>query len=82
MKQIVLDSSAIILLSKCGLLAMACACFDLVAPASVVQETASKDLAGKHPDAAFIRDLADRGLLRVEKPTAAQTRIPIPLHRK
>jgi predicted nucleic acid-binding protein len=81
MKQIVLDSSAIILLSKCGLLKTACACFRLVAPASVIQETASKELTGKHSDAAFIRDLANQGLLKIEKPADTQTRIPLTLHR-
>jgi predicted nucleic acid-binding protein len=67
--------------SKCGLLETACTSFELVAPAWVVQETASKELAGKYSDAAFIRDLAARRLLRIEKPTAAQARIPLALHR-
>ena len=81
MRRVVLDSSAIILLSKCGLLETVCASFELVAPPSVVQETASKDLAGKYPDAAFVRDLVNRGLLRIEKPADAQARIPLALHR-
>jgi predicted nucleic acid-binding protein len=81
MKRLVLDSSAIILLSKCGLLETTCVSFELVVPETVVQETASKELAGKYADAAFIRDLLDRGHLRIEKPTAAETRIPIALHR-
>lgn len=81
MKQIVLDSSAVILLSKCGLLEKACSSFELVAPASVIQETASKELAGKYPDAAFVRELVSRRLLRIEKPSSTKVRIPLSLHR-
>jgi len=72
MKQIVLDTSAVILLSKCGLLEKACSSFELVAPASVIQETASKELAGKYPDAAFVRELVSRRLLRIEKPSSTK----------
>lgn len=80
MKQIILDSSAVILLSKCGLLEKACLSFEFVAPPSVIQETASKELAGKYPDAADIRDLAARELLRTEKPSPTKIRIPLVLH--
>lgn len=81
MKQIVLDSSAVILLSKCGLLEKARSSFEWVAPASIIQETASKELAGKYPDAAFVRELVSRRLLRIEKPSSTKVRIPLSLHR-
>jgi predicted nucleic acid-binding protein len=80
MKQIVLDSSAVILLSKCGLLEKACSSFELVAPASVIQEGASKELAVRYPDAAFVRELVSRRLLRIEKPSSTKVRIPLALH--
>ena len=81
MKSLVLDSSAVILLTKCGLLEIACAAFDLFVPPSVVSETASKELSKKYPDAAFVRDLISRGLIKTALPSARKPRIPLSLHR-
>jgi predicted nucleic acid-binding protein len=80
MKRIVLDSSAIILLSKCGLLETACAALELVAPPSVILETASRELVSRYPDAALIKDLAERGVLKTERPPTRKSSLPVSLH--
>lgn len=80
MKRIVLDSSAIILLSKCGLLETACAALELVAPPSVILETASRELVSRYPDAALIKDLTERGVLKTERPPAQRSPLPVSLH--
>jgi predicted nucleic acid-binding protein len=81
MKVLVLDSSAVILLTKCGLLETACAAFELFVPPSVVSETASKELSKKYPDAAFVLDLISRGRIKTALPSATKPRIPLSLHR-
>lgn len=81
MKSLVLDSSAVILLAKCGLLEIACETFKLFVPPSVVSETASKELSKKHPDAAFVLGLISRGLIKTALPSATKSRIPLSLHR-
>jgi predicted nucleic acid-binding protein len=81
MQRLVLDSSAVILLTKCGLLEIACATFEILVPPSVVSETASRELSQKHPDAAFVRDLLSRGLIKTTTPSGARPRIPVSLHR-
>lgn len=81
MKSLVLDSSAVILLAKCGLLDIACAAFELFVPPSVVSETASKELAKKYPDAAFVMDLISKALIKTALPAATKPRIPLSLHR-
>jgi len=80
MNRLVLDSSAVILLSKCGLLESACTSFQVVVPPSVVSETASTELLEKHPDAAFILDLIERGFLKIKQPSAGRRRLPLSLH--
>jgi len=81
MKSLVLDSSAVILLAKCGLLEIACATFEVFVPPSVVSETASKELSKKYPDAAVVLDLVSRGLIKSALPSAKKPRIPLSLHR-
>jgi predicted nucleic acid-binding protein len=81
MQRLVLDSSAVILLTKCGLLEIACAAFEILVPPSVVSETASRELSKKHPDAAFVLDLISQGLIKTTTPSGAKPRIPVSLHR-
>ena len=81
MKSLVLDSSAVILLSKCGLLETACEAFELFVPPTVVSETASKELSKKYPDAAFVLDLLSKGLIKSALPSVRKPRIPLSLHR-
>ena len=80
MKRIIADSSALILLSKCSLLEITCTLFEVVVPASVTNETSSKYLVRNHPDAALIRDLIARDLIKIERPSTAKFQIPISLH--
>jgi len=44
MPQIVVDSSTLILLAKCGLLEILCDSFDVIVPKAVNIEVASEDL--------------------------------------
>ena len=81
MKRIVADSSALILLSKCSLLEITCALFEVVVPSSVTNETVSEDLVRNYPDAALIRDLISRSLIKIENPGPAEFHLPISLHR-
>ncbi len=81
MKKIVADSTALILLSKCGLLEILCARFELIVPQSVIDETASEELVKNYPDASLIRDLFDKGFLKIEQPDTGELEAPITLHR-
>ena len=81
MNRIVADSSALILLSKCSLLEIICTLFEVVVPSSVANETASEDLVRVYPDAALIRDLISRGVMKIEDPDAAEFQLHISLHR-
>jgi len=81
MNRFVADSSALILLLKCRLLEIVCTLFEVVVPSSVVNETASEDLARDYPDAALIRDVISRGVIKIEDPDTAEFKLPISLHR-
>lgn len=79
MKRIVADSSTLILLSKCSLLKLFCTSFEVIAPSSVINETASENLARNYPDAALIKDLVSEGVLKIEQ-TETEIQLPITLH--
>ena len=81
MALIVADSSALILLSKTGLLRDCCAAHRVVAPASVVAEVASKELIRKFPDARVIADLLKENRIRVKNPGEPRIRFSASLHR-
>ena len=57
MPLMVADSSALILLAKCGLLEIVCDIFDVVVPAAVNIEVASEKMVKNYPDAALISEL-------------------------
>ncbi len=80
MKKIVVDSTVLFLLAKCGILESFCSRFKIIAPRFVINETASLDLAKKYTDASLIHDLVTRGLLNVEQPDTMKLKIPITLH--
>jgi predicted nucleic acid-binding protein len=80
MTQLVADSSALILLAKCGLLDIVCDLFEVVVPSAVMAEVASRDLIRNYPDAALISDLISRGTMQVENPVGADSSLPISLH--
>ena len=81
MKKIVTDSTSLILLSKCGLLETTCKIYEVIAPSSVINETASENLAGIYPDAAGIRDLILKGAIKVEDPEPVSMNLSLTLHR-
>jgi predicted nucleic acid-binding protein len=80
LKKIVVDSTVLFLLAKCGILESFCSRFKIIAPRFVINETASLDLAKKYTDASLIHDLVTRGLLNVEQPDTMKLKIPITLH--
>lgn len=81
MVRVVADSSALILLAKCGLLEIVCDQFELIVPPAVTAEVASEDLIKKYPDAALISELVSKGAIMVESPESAGFPLPITLHR-
>lgn len=80
MKKIVADSTVLILLAKCGILESFCSRFKIIVSHSVINETASLELAQKYSDAYLIHDLVTRGLLKVEKSDTMKLKVPITLH--
>ncbi len=80
MKEIVADSTVLILLAKCAILEAFCSSFKIIVPQSVINETASLELIKKYTDASLIHDLVARGLLKVEQPDDQELKIPLSLH--
>jgi len=81
MAQMVADSSALILLAKCGLLEIVCNLFEIIIPKSVNIEVASESLVKNYPDAALISDLISKGVIKVQSPGSNSLPMPISLHR-
>jgi predicted nucleic acid-binding protein len=81
MALMVADSSALILLAKCGLLEIACDFFDVNVPAAVIIEVASEKLIKSYPDAALISTLTSEGAIKVQSPGSDRPPIPISLHK-
>ena len=80
MEQMIADSSALILLAKCGLLELVCKRFKLFVPLAVVDEVASAKLVRAYPDAALISELITKGVITVQTPSVAEFTVPISLH--
>ena len=81
MIRMVADSSALILLAKCGLLEIACQLFDVIVPDTVIIEVASEKLVKNYPDAALISGLASNGTIKVQSPGSDRPPIHVSLHR-
>lgn len=81
MLRVVADSSALILLAKCGLLEIVCDQFELFVPQAVTAEVASEELIKNYPDAALIAELISRGAIKVESAESGRSPLPITLHR-
>jgi len=77
----VADSSALILLAKCGLLEIVCNLFEIIVPKAVNIEVASEDLVKNYPDAALISDLISKGAIKVQSSGSDRLPLPISLHR-
>jgi len=73
----VADSSALILLAKCGLLEIVCNLFEVTVPSAVIAEVVSDSLIRDYPDAALISDLTSKGAIRIQSP--GSTRFPLPV---
>lgn len=81
MARMVADSSALILLAKCGLLEIVCDLFEIIVPKAVNIEVASEDLVKDYPDAALISELTSRGVIKVQSPGSDRLPSPISLHK-
>jgi len=81
MSRVVVDSSTLILLAKCGLLQTVCDLFDIVVPEAVNREVASEDLVKIYPDAALISDLTAKGAIKVQSiANSDRFMLPLSLH--
>ena len=80
MIQIVADSSALILLAKCGFLRALCDFYEVIAPSAVISEVASEDMIKNYPDAALIANLISNGQIKVRDPEKAEFQLPLSLH--
>ncbi len=81
MPLMVADSSALILLAKCGLLEIVCNIFGVVVPAAVNIEVASEKMVKNYPDAALISVLTSKGAIKIQSPGRARLSTPISLHK-
>ena len=81
MTRMVADSSALILLAKCGLLEIVCNLFEIIVPKAVNIEVASEDLVKNYPDAALISDLISKGAIKIQSSGSDTLALPISLHR-
>lgn len=79
MIKMVADSSALILLAKCNLLKVLCNSYKVLAPSSVIEETASKELLKKYPDSLVIADLVSGGKIKVQDPKNVDFLLPVTL---
>lgn len=78
---LVADSSAIILLAKCGLLEIVCGLFEVIVPEAVRVEVASASLVENYPDAALISALISKGAIKVQDPGSDRPSSPLSLHK-
>ena len=81
MTRLVADSSALILLAKCGLLEIVCGLFDVIVPTVVRAEVASAGLVKNYPDAFLISELISRGAIKVQNPGSNRPLSPVSLHK-
>ena len=80
-KKIVVDSSALILLAKCGLMGIMCELFEVKVPSSVMAEVASKEMITRYPDAALIKDLTSKRKIMIQDHKGAGFQLPLSLHK-
>ena len=79
MDKIVADSSALILLSKCGLLEKLCDSYQIIAPSSVIAEVASENMIKRFPDAAKIAELISNSKIKEQNAEAVELQLPVTL---
>jgi predicted nucleic acid-binding protein len=81
MVRLVADSSALILLAKCGLLESVCDLFEMTVSPVVNVEVASESLVKRYPDALLIADLVSKGKIRIKAPRRVKLSLPLSLHK-
>jgi predicted nucleic acid-binding protein len=81
MIRLVAESSALILLAKCGLLETVCDLFETTVSPLVRDEVASESLMRRYPDALLISDLVSRGKIRIKAPRRIKLSLPLSLHK-
>jgi predicted nucleic acid-binding protein len=81
MVRLVADSSALILLAKCGLLETVCDLFEMTVSPVVNAEVASEFLVKSYPDALLISDLVSKGKIRIKAPRQVKLSLPLSLHK-
>lgn len=81
MEKLILDSSSLILLTKCDVITEVSKLFELILPAAVFHETASENLLDRFPDAAVIASMVDDGILKVSPPVEDGLPMPFAVHR-
>jgi len=79
MIKIVADSSALILLTKCGLLETLCDTYEIIAPSSVIAEVASDSMVKRFPDAAVIAELISSSKIKEHNPEGVEPQLPLTL---
>lgn len=79
--KIVMDSSALILLAKCGLMGIVCELFEVISPSSVMAEVASKEMIIKYPDATLINELTSKKKIKIQDHKSAGFHLPLSLHK-
>jgi len=80
MIKIVTDSSALILLSKCNLIAKLCNSYEVFAPSSVISEVASDEIIETYPDAALVAELVSKRKIKIKDPIQEKHKLPLTLH--
>ena len=68
LEKLILDSSSLILLTKCDVITEVSKLFELVLPAAVFDETVSENLLDRFPDAAVIASMLEDGIPKVSVP--------------
>ncbi|CAB1065152.1 hypothetical protein D1BOALGB6SA_9949 [Olavius sp. associated proteobacterium Delta 1] len=79
MVKIVTDSSALILLAKCGLIETFCDTYEIIAPSSVLAEVASEEMINRYPDAALIAELLSNEKIKEQNPKKVKLQLPVTL---
>lgn len=79
MGKIVTDSSALILLAKCGLIEKFCDTYEIIAPTSVIMEVASEEMKKRYPDAALIAELISNEKIKKQNPEKVKLQLPVTL---
>ena len=79
MAKIVADSSALILLAKCGLIEKLCDSYQIIVPSSVIAEVASENMIQRFPDAAIIAELISNSKIKEQNPQTVALQLPVTL---